>query len=130
MQRRISRKNLSFLALLYFVQGLPFGFQATALPVLLRARGVSLTNIGLLSLLAAPWLLKLLWAPLVDRWASARFGRRKSWIVPLQIALAVTTAGAALLDPARGLEPLLLAVLAMNFCAATMDIAVDGLAVD
>jgi len=31
---------------LYFVQGLPFGFQATALPVYLREAGLSLTAIG------------------------------------------------------------------------------------
>ena len=51
MQKRISPKTLSFLTLLYFVQGLPFGFQATALPVFLRQQGVSLTRIGLLGLL-------------------------------------------------------------------------------
>src|SRR5688572_28677154 len=67
MQQRIKLKTLSFLTLLYFVQGLPFGFQATALPVFLRQEGVSLTNIGLLGLLATPWLLKVLWAPGVDR---------------------------------------------------------------
>jgi MFS family permease len=118
------------LTLLYFVQGLPFGFQATALPVFLRQQGVSLTGIGLLGLLAAPWLLKVLWAPLVDRWWSASFGRRKSWIVPMQVALASTAIAAAWLDPQRALVPLLIAVLLMNLFAATMDIAVDGLAVD
>jgi MFS transporter, PAT family, beta-lactamase induction signal transducer AmpG len=130
MQQRIKLKTLSFLILLYFVQGLPFGFQATALPIFLRQEGVSLTNIGLLGLLATPWLLKVLWAPWVDRFWFTGFGRRKSWIVPMQIALATTAAAAAWLDPHRALLPLLAAVLLMNLFAATMDIAVDGLAVD
>jgi len=36
---------------------------------------VSLQEIGLLSLLGLPWTLKVLWAPLVDR-----FGERRHWI--------------------------------------------------
>ena len=83
-------RKLALLSLLYFVQGLPFGFQATALPVLLRQQGVSLPAIGLLSLLSLPWSLKVFAAPLVDRFGIATFGRRKTWIVPLQVGLAVS----------------------------------------
>ncbi|HOG13146.1 MAG TPA: hypothetical protein PLR47_09110, partial [Smithellaceae bacterium] len=57
----------ALLFMLYLSQGLPFGFQATALPALLRERGLSLAAIGFAGALAAPWLLKPLWAPLVDR---------------------------------------------------------------
>lgn len=39
---------------LYLSQGLPFGFQATALPVLLRDKGISLTAIGFAGALACP----------------------------------------------------------------------------
>ncbi|MEE8278241.1 MAG: MFS transporter [Thermoanaerobaculia bacterium] len=123
-------RKVGILWTLYFVQGLPFGFQATALPVYLRAAGVSLTGIGLATALAVPWMLKVFWAPLVDRYGSRRFGRRRSWIVPLQLGLAVCCAAAALVPPSGGLRPLLLLVLLMNLFAATMDIAVDGLAVD
>ena len=118
--------KLAPLFALYFSQGLPFGFQATALPLLLRERGVSLAAIGFASLLAAPWLAKALWAPLVDRYGSARFGRRKSWIVPMQAALALTALAAAEVEDTRALAAL---VLLMNLFAATQDIAVDGLAV-
>jgi PAT family beta-lactamase induction signal transducer AmpG len=122
--------KLLLLFALYFAEGLPFGLQQTALPIYLRGRGVSLTGIGLLGLLAAPWMLKVLWAPLVDRWGSARFGRRKSWIVPAMTGLGLTALGAIGLTPEHSLLPLLLAVLLMNFFAATMDIAVDGWAVE
>ncbi|HEY2736139.1 MAG TPA: MFS transporter [Polyangiales bacterium] len=119
-------KKLAALLVLYFAQGLPFGFQATALPLMLRERGVSLQAIGFSGLLAAPWLGKAIWAPLVDRYHSARFGRRKSWIVPMQFALALCALIAAHTD-----APVALAacVFAMNFFAATQDIAVDALAV-
>lgn len=120
------------LGVLYVVQGLPFGFQASALGLYLRSEGVSLTAIGLAGALAAPWLLKALWSPLVDRYGSARFGRRRSWIVPMQVLLAGACFVTALFPPGggRALEPLLVLVLLMNLFAATLDVAVDGLAVD
>jgi MFS transporter, PAT family, beta-lactamase induction signal transducer AmpG len=122
--------KLVILSTLYFVQGLPFGFQATALPTYLRTQGASLTAIGLLGVLATPWSLKALWAPLVDRYGSERIGRRKSWILPMQILLCFTCAGASFIPLPVGLPTLMAMVFLMNLFAATMDIAVDGLAVD
>lgn len=122
--------KLGILWTLYFVQGLPFGFQATALPVYLRSAGMSLEGVGLATALSLPWSLKILWAPLVDRYGGGRFGRRRSWILPLQLLLAATCVAAALVPPHEGVTPILLLVLAMNFFAATLDIAVDGLAID
>lgn len=118
--------KLAALLVLYFAEGLPFGFQVTALPLLLRERGVSLQSIGFAGILAVPWMAKALWAPWVDRYGSERFGRRKSWIVPLQLALMVT---AFVAGRAEGIHELLTAVFLMNLFAATMDIAVDALAV-
>ncbi|XP_070078739.1 major facilitator superfamily domain-containing protein 3 isoform X2 [Equus przewalskii] len=49
------RGKLLPLAGLYLVQGLPYGLQSGLLPVLLRARGLSLTHVGLAKdLLAVP----------------------------------------------------------------------------
>ena len=121
--------RLAILAVFYVVQGLPFGFQATALPVYLTASGLSLTKVGFAGALSAPWLLKPLWAPLVDRWGSERFGRRRAWIVPLQAALASTCLACAFV-PAESLMVLLGLIALTNLFAATMDIAVDGLAID
>ena len=121
-------RRLAILSALYLAQGLPFGFQSFALPVFLRRNGVSLTAIGFLGALSLPWLLKPLWAPLIDR-----FGRtRRAWIVPLMAVLAAACAAAALPDPTTrdGLAVLLGLVFAMNLIAATQDIAVDGLAID
>jgi len=125
-----THRKLGILWALYFVQGLPFGFQATALPVYLRAADFSLTSIGLVSIVSVPWMLKVFWAPLIDRYGSASFGHRRSWIVPLQIGLVICCLAAAQAAPAANHAPLLILVLLMNFFAATMDIAVDGLAVD
>lgn len=122
--------KIALLTTLYLVQGLPFGVQAKALPIYLRARGVSLETIGFLGLLAAPWLFKILWAPLVERYWSARLGKRRTWILPMQLGLAACAGAAMFTDPASDLSALLALIFAMNLFAATMDIAVDGLAVD
>ncbi len=125
-----SVRKVGLLSALYFAQGLPFGFQASALSLYLTSVGVSLDKVGLSRALALPWLLKVLWAPLVDRVGSTRFGRRKSWIVPMQSLLALTCVFAAFVPPQTHLTWLLAAVLVMNLFAATQDIAVDAFAID
>lgn len=122
--------KLALLGSLYLAQGLPFGFFGNALPALMRAHGVELSQISLTYLLAAPWALKFLWAPYVDKWGSARIGRRKSWILPLQAASVLLALALAYIDPARGLPAMMGALFLSNLTAATQDIATDGLAVE
>lgn len=122
--------KIAVLSALYFAQGLPFGFQSTALGLYLTDLGLSMKAVSFARALALPWALKALWAPLVDRYGHARFGRRKSWIIPTQLLLALACFTAGFVPPAEHLALLLALVLAMNFLAATQDIAVDGLAVD
>jgi RhtX/FptX family siderophore transporter len=122
--------KMGLLGSLYFSQGLPFGFFTQALPVLLRKQGLSLGEIGLASLLAIPWALKFLWAPVVDRHSIRRIGRRKSWLVPLQLTSVAILAALASSGRTNSMAVLTGAVLLLNFVAATQDIATDGLAVD
>jgi len=123
-------RTVALLFVLYVCQGMPYGFQATALPIYLAVAGYSPTAIGFLGVLSLPWAAKALWAPLVDRYGSPRFGRRKSWIVPLQLGLALACGAAAFVPAREALGVLLALVLLMNLFAATQDVAVDGLAVD
>lgn len=109
----------------YFAQGLPFGFFVQALPVVLRERGVSLSAIGLASLLAAPWALKPFLAPLVDRAPT-----RRSVVLPLQATSALLLALAALASPDSSLPALLVIVALTNAAAAAQDVATDALAID
>ncbi|EYU48413.1 major Facilitator Superfamily protein [Acinetobacter baumannii 1428368] len=69
---------------LYWAQGLPVGFMTHALPVILRAQGVSLAHIGGFGLLMLPWSIKIFWAPWVDRHAISHLGHYRSWILPAQ----------------------------------------------
>jgi PAT family beta-lactamase induction signal transducer AmpG len=122
--------KLGVLGSLYFSQGLPYGFFTQALPVVLRKQGYTLTEIGLTSLLAIPWALKFLWAPAVDRFWSPAIGRRRSWILPLQLVSVLTLVGLAFLPVQRSMTLVMAAVMLLNLLSATQDIATDGLAVE
>ncbi len=123
------RRHAALLAL-YVTQGLPFGFQTGGLVYYLTEHRLSLTTIGFVGALALPWVLKALWAPLVEGTGSARFGRRRSWIVPLQLALALSAVAMARIVDGGAITTVAALVLVMNLLAATMDIAVDGIALD
>lgn len=119
---------------LYWAQGLPVGFMTHALPVILRAQGVSLTHIGGFGLLMAPWAVKVLWAPWVDRLGYNRIGHYRSWIIPTQLLSIVILVVLSFLPIAALNQPIYLlcffiALLLMNTVGATQDIATDGLAV-
>jgi len=122
--------KLGLLTSLYLSQGIPYGFFTQALPILLRKQGLSLPNISLASLLALPWALKFLWAPLMDRYGSERLGRRRGYILPLQFLSAALLMALALPQEAVSVEGLFVAVLLVNLLSATQDVATDGLAVD
>ncbi|MQW92296.1 MFS transporter [Acinetobacter wanghuae] len=119
---------------LYWAQGLPVGFMTHALPVILRAEGVSLTHIGGFGLLMLPWSIKVFWAPLVDRVGSKRWGHYRSWIIPTQLLTVAVLIGLSFLPITALDQPLYLlaffmSLLLMNTIGATQDVATDGLAV-
>lgn len=78
------RKNFLLLVLLYFLQGIPMGLAGGSVPFLLKSH-LSYGQIGVFSLASYPYSLKLLWSPIVDAVWSRRIGRRKSWILPVQM---------------------------------------------
>ncbi|XP_029058116.1 major facilitator superfamily domain-containing protein 3 isoform X1 [Monodon monoceros] len=123
------RGKLLPLAGLYLVQGLPYGLQSGLLPVLLRARGLSLTRVGLAKALYAPWLFKLVWAPLVDTRGSPR-----AWLTLSTAALGLVCGLLASHPPAAAGQaglPVTVAglLLLLNLAAAVQDVALDTLAV-
>lgn len=122
------RGKLLPLAGLYLVQGLPYGLQTGLLPVLLRAGGLSLTRVGLTKMLYAPWLFKLVWAPLVGTRGSPR-----AWLTLSTAALGLVCGLLAALHPAEGGQaelPVAVAglLLLLNLGAAVQDVALDTLA--
>jgi PAT family acetyl-CoA transporter-like MFS transporter 1 len=80
---RHDQRNFLLLVLLYFLQGIPMGLATGSVPFLLKSH-MSYAEIGVFSLASYPYSLKLLWSPFVDAVWSAKIGRRKTWIVPIQ----------------------------------------------
>ena len=128
MNARRRAAVLGALALLYAAQGVPFGFAAEFLPVVLREGGASRTAIALTGWLQLPWQLKLLWASVADH-PSVR-ARARGALLALQALLACVMALYALF---AGPPPSLPAWFALTFAAAlvaaTQDIFVDAFAV-
>ncbi|MBJ8434558.1 MFS transporter [Acinetobacter pittii] len=120
---------------LYWAQGLPVGFMTHALPVILRAEGVSLAHIGGFGLLMLPWSIKIFWAPWVDRHALSRLGHYRSWILPTQfltvgVLCILSFFPVQALDQPIYLLAFFISLLFMNLTGATQDIATDALAVN
>ncbi len=129
------RNTYILLFSLYWAQGLPVGFMTHALPVILRAEGVSLAHIGGFGLLMLPWSIKIFWAPWVDRHGSIAKGHYRSWIIPLQWLSVAVLIGLSFLPIQALNQPLYLllffiTLLLMNGIGATQDIATDALAVN
>lgn len=124
--------RFALIATLYVSQAVPLGFFTVAVPAILRREGLGLESVGLLSALAMPWLLKFLWAPVVDRFGSRR-GHFKSWILPLQLLSILAVAWISQLDVSQidgaALPWLVTAGAIFMIASATQDIATDGLAV-
>lgn len=62
----------------------PSGLTFGTIPFLLKS-SLSYAEIAVFSLAGYPYSLKLLWSPIVDSIYAKRFGRRKSWIIPIQL---------------------------------------------
>jgi len=119
------RKKLFWISVLYFAEALPFGVAYDVWPVYFRVHGVSLRDIGLMSLLSLPWTWKLLWAPLVDR-----YGARQHWITACLAVLGATTLAIAPQDASQPSVLLWGLLFLFTTASATQDISIDAYAVD
>ncbi|XP_050297241.1 acetyl-coenzyme A transporter 1 [Anthonomus grandis grandis] len=130
---RGDKMNILLLLFLYTLQGIPLGLSA-AIPMILQNRGASYKQQAEFSFVTWPFSLKLLWAPLVDSLFSSKMGRRKTWLIPTQYLIGLFMLilsmyvdqwlGDKHTPPNIGFLTILF--FALNFLAATQDIAVDG----
>ena len=110
--------------------GFPNQITESALQAWLKDVGASNTTIGLMSYVALPYLLKPLWAPFIDRYPLPFLGRRRGWILTMQLALAAAIALFGLQNPATALPAFTACALAIVFFSATQDIAFDAYRTD
>ncbi|MEN9888418.1 MAG: hypothetical protein RL559_455, partial [Pseudomonadota bacterium] len=116
--------------LLGFAAGLPLLLVLGTLSFRLREAGIDRSTIGHLSWVGLAYGFKWAWAPLVDRLPlpllTRALGRRRSWLLLSQGAIALGLVGMALNDPAQQLAPLVWCALVVAFGSATQDIALDA----
>ncbi|OLL23614.1 putative membrane protein [Neolecta irregularis DAH-3] len=129
--RRSEGRQIMLLVLLYLLQGVPTGLAFGSVPFLLKSR-LSYAQVGIFSLASYPYSLKLLWSPVIDAVYWARFGRRKSWIVPVQCCSSLlllvlgTRIDILLVEPEAHVAAFTAIFLLLIFLCSTQDIAVDG----
>lgn len=124
--------RLATLTLLFFAQGIPWGFFAITMPAYAAQRGLGEAGVGALVAMSYwPYVFKWIGGPIVDSFTIPRFGKRRPWIVFAQVMMAVTAAGLlAVDDPAAQVGLLSSLILAHTIFNALQNVAVDALAID
>ena len=79
--------------------GMPLFVLTQLVPAWLRSAEVDLATIGLTTIFSLSYNIKFLWSPLVDRFPIPLLGRRRGWILAMQIALLLSIGGFSGIDP-------------------------------
>jgi PAT family beta-lactamase induction signal transducer AmpG len=113
----------NFIPTLYFTSGLPYVIINTASVIFYKKLGVENAQIALwTSFLSLPWVIKMLWGPIVDTYSTKR-----TWILTTQFAMFCSFALVAFSLQLPNFFYLSLGALTVGaFISATYDIATDG----
>ncbi len=119
-------RDLVIVLFLGFSSGLPLALTGGTLQAWLTEAGVSLKTIGLFALVGTPYTTKFLWASVFDRFVPPFLGRRRGWLIILQLLLAGTITLMSSAQP--GAAPMTVAALAvaLSFLSASQDVVIDA----
>lgn len=110
--------------------GLPLALTGATLAIWLTELGLSLTSIGLFAMLGVPYNLKFVWSPLIDRVQipvlTRRLGRRRSWLLVVQLALVSAIVALGVTQPEKAPLWTALAALVVAFLSASQDVVIDA----
>ncbi len=126
----LGSRRMAAILLLGFASGLPLNLTGSTLQAWLADANVDIRTIGIFSLVGIPYILKFLWAPLLDRYLPPLLGRRRGWILLYQAALAVAIAVMGFGSPAKAPYEIGLLALVVAFLSASQDIVIDAYRVD
>lgn len=112
-----------FVPSLYFLEGIPYFIVSTVSVTMFKRLGISNAEIGLwTSLITWPWIIKMLWGPLVESTSTKR-----KWIVGTQFFGVIAMLCVSMtITMENFLTPTLIVLTIMAFLSATHDIAADG----
>jgi len=124
-----SRRVLCLLGL-GLSSGLPLALTGSTLQAWMASVKVDLRLIGIFSLVGLPYTLKIIWAPLMDRYSIPLLGRRRGWIFASQLLLAGSIVSLGFSSPASMPWVTACLALAVAFFSASQDIVVDAYRAD
>lgn len=118
-----TRHPLVWVPSLYLAMGLPNVMVGVVAAIIYKNLGVPNEDIALYtSQMYLPWVLKPLWAPLLETYRSKRF-----WVISMEFTMAAALALVALVLPLEGFFKLSLAFFwLVGFASATQDTCADG----
>jgi MFS transporter, PAT family, beta-lactamase induction signal transducer AmpG len=109
--------------------GLPLPLSGATLKLRLTEAHLDYGPIGLFTLVGLAYSVKFLWAPLLDRVsvpALRRLGRRRSWLIVIQLALIAALIGLGFADPVADLTVTAVWAAVVGFLSASQDIVIDA----
>lgn len=115
-----------FACFMGFSSGLPLLLTGSVLQAWMTESGVDLGTIGLFALVGLPYTLKFLWAPFLDRYVPVILGRRRGWLLIIQLALMAAIAALGFTNPAARPLGVAAAALLLTFFSASQDIVIDA----
>jgi PAT family beta-lactamase induction signal transducer AmpG len=119
-------KRLIVVFLLGFSSGLPLALLTSTLQAWFAKAGMPVLVTGFLSLLGLPYIYKILWAPILDRYALSGLGLRRSWIFAMQLCLVLGFNLMAFCTPLYSAKLLTIIAFILAFFSATQDAAIDA----
>lgn len=123
-------RKMATLLLLGFASGLPLLLIGNTLKAWMTLEKVDLGAIGWFSLASLPYSFKFLWSPFLDRFTLPFLGRRRGWLIVMQVALIVAIALMGFQQPKQALQLLAINAIVIAFLSATHDIAADAYRTD
>jgi len=126
----LGNKRIGLMLPLGFASGLPLALTAGTLQAWLTVVGVDLKTIGIFTLVGLPYTVKFLWAPLMDRIIPPWLGRRRGWMLIMQVAVAIGLALMGLVGPGNHPHWLGLIAVGVAFLSASLDIVFDAYRTD
>lgn len=119
-------KRLLIIFLLGFSSGLPLALTSSTLQAWFAEAGMSVLTTGMLSLVGMPYVYRIAWGPVLDRYSLLSLGKRRSWIFVMQLALLLGFNGMAWLSPNKSPELMAILAFAVACFSATQDVAIDA----
>ena len=122
-------KRLLIVFSLGMLSGFPWVLIGSAMTAWLQETGLTRSAIGFFGSVFVVYAFNFLWAPLVDGLKIPilyKLGRRRSWIVLMQLFILLFVLSIAFTDPSQNLIWTSLLALGIAIASATQDVAIDA----